>query len=284
MTTNIEQFASAGLDNLWWAVNVSGGSYPYGTAGTIANGSDAGMGRLLGVQSLSVQIPQPRRANSMGDDGTQASWVFQPIESPTGDLVLGVFDLNFVAKSQGAKVYADGDFDTVAMFIENATYNQMTIVTNSQAKSRMSGSSGEAGWLTKIYPRVQVVPLGDAGLENGRETTFTHALTIDKSDKKPWGTSFSTTNDGTASAGVITFFSNNRVTMHTHVSDASDLTFTLSKLPAAASAAKVKAWRNGTALTYTTDFTVNASTGVVTLVSAGTAGDVVVVRYEYLES
>lgn len=282
MAVNVEKFTSAGIEYAFWARNSSAG-YPYGPTGTLANGADAGMSQILGVQSMGVSVQQPRRVNVPGDDGVQSIYIFQPEELPSGDLVLGVFDVNLVAQSQGIKVYADGDFDMTYLQPEAPIFSDLTIVTNSQAKSKDSASSGTAGYQVVIYPKVNAVPLGAAGISNAEATSYTHALIANKSSIKPWGQAFSSTNDGTTAAAILgPFYSENRVTMHTHVSDASDTTFTLSYTPAAASAAKVKAWRNGTALTYTTDFSVNASTKVVTLVAAGTAGDVVVVRYEWV--
>lgn len=282
MTTNIEQFASAGVDRAYWARNNSSG-YAMGPTGTLANGADASFSRLLGVQSFGVTLQDPRRINIEGDDGVQGVFFFESAELPSGDLVLGVLDVNFYAQGQGTRVYADGDFDVVVGQPSGATYNQISIITNSQAQSKMSGSSGQAGWMGKQYPKVQVVPKGDAGLSSAAGTNFTHALIVNKSDKMWWGQSFTAANHGATEAAVYgPYYSEYRVCGHTHVSDASDLTFTLGYLPAAANGNKVKLWRNGTALDYTTDFTVNASTGVVTLVAAGSAGDIVEVRYEHV--
>jgi len=279
MTANIEQFTSAGVETAYWARNNSAG-YPAGATGSLANGSDASMQRLLGIDSINVAVQQPRKVTVTGDDGPQSIFFFEAAELPSGDLVLGVLDVNFIAQAQGTKVYADGDFDMITLQPDLPTYNNMTFITNSQAKSRMSGSSGQAGYMTKIYPKVQAIPLGDAGLSNAAGTTFTHALIANKSDKKPWGASFSLTNDGTIAAPIMgPFYSEGRVCMHTHISDASDLAFTLANTPLAANANKVKAWRNGTALAYTTDFSVSGA--VLTLAAAGSAGDVVVARYEY---
>jgi hypothetical protein len=282
MTTNIEQFSSAGIDRAYWARNNSNG-YAMGTTGTLANGADASFSQLVGVQSFGVTLQEPRKVNIEGDDGVQSVFFFESAELPSGDLVLGVFDVNFYAQTQGTRVYADGDFDVILGQPGAATYNQISIITNSKGQSKMAGSSGQAGWMVKMYPKVQVVPKGDAGLTSAGATNFTHALIVNKSDKMWWGESFTVANHGTTEAAVFGPLSSEyRVCGHTHVSDAADLTFTLTYLPAAANGNKVKVRRNGTALAYTTDYTVNASTGVVTLVAAGTAGDIVTVRYEHV--
>lgn len=282
MTTNVDSFNSAGLERLYWALNNSSG-YVMGSTGSIANGSDAGMSRAVGVQTFNLPMQPPRQVSVGGDDDVQAIYFFNPEQLPNGDLVLGNVDLTLWAKALGIKVYADGDFDVVVGQPDSPTFGQFTVVSNSQAKSAASGSVGNAGWMVKIYPKVQLVPIGDQGLANAAASSFTHRVIANKSGKLPWGASFTTTNHGTTGGAMLgPFFSENRVTMHTHVADGSDLTFTLTYLPAAATTNKVKAWRNGTALVYTSDFTVSASTGVVTLAAAGTAGDIVVVRYEHL--
>jgi hypothetical protein len=278
MTNNVEQFNSAGIERVYWAVNSTAG-YPYGIAGAIANGGDAGMGRIIGTQSFALPLQPPRQVSIPGDDSVQAIYFFQPETLPNGDLVLGNIDLNLWAKSQGITVYADGDWDAIVGQPDSPTFNQLTLITISQAKSAMSGSVGNAGWMVNIYPRVQLVPMGNQGLSNATATNFTHQMIANVTDKLSWGTSFSVANNGTTRAAVYTFYSENRVSLHTHVSNASDVAFTLDYTPAAATAAKIKVYRNGTLLTITTDWSVSGST--ITLVAAGSAGDVVICRYEH---
>lgn len=278
MTTNVEQFNSAGIERVYWAVNNPAG-YPFGIAGSISAGADAGMGRIIGTQTFNLPLQPPRQVSIGGDDSVQAIYFFQPESLPNGDLVLGNIDLNLWAKSQGITVYADGDWDAVVGQPDSPTFNQLTLITCSQAKSAMSGSVGNAGWYINVYPRVQLVPVGNQGLSNAAATSFTHQMIANVTDKLPWGTSFSVANNGTTRGAVYSFYSENRVTTHTHLSNASDTEFTLTYTPAAATAAKIKVYRNGTLLTITSDWTVSGS--VITLGSAGSANDVVVVRYEH---
>lgn len=280
MTNNVEQFNSAGIDRVLWGVNSAAG-YPYGTSGTIANGGDAGMGRLIGTQNINLPLQPPRQVPISGDDGPVATYFFAPENLPSGDLLLANIDLNLWAKAQGINVYADGDWDVVVGQPDSPTFNQLTLITAAQAKSAMSGSVGNAGWMTTFYPRVQIVPIGVQSQANATASNFTHQLIANKFDRLPWGTALSVANQGTTSGAQYgPFYSENRVALHTHVSDASDVTFTLTYTPAAATAAKIKVYRNGTLLTITTDWSVSGS--VITLVAAGSAGDVVVVRYEYV--
>lgn len=273
---NISEFNSAGIERVYWAVNSVAG-YPYGVAGSIANGADASLGRIFGTQSFGLPMQAPRQVSIPGDDSVQAIYFFAPETLPNGDLVLGNINLSLWAKSQGIAVYADGAYDGVVGQPDSPTYNQLTLVTLSQAKSAESGTVGNAGWFVKYYPRVQIVPMGDNGLSNAAGTNFTHRMIASVTDKLPWGESMSIANHGTLRGAVYQLFSDYRQCLHTHVSNASDTNMTLAYTPAAATAANIQVWRNGTLLTITTDWSVSGS--VITLVSAGSAGDVVVVRY-----
>ncbi len=279
MTANVEKFTSAGIQLAWWALNNSNG-YPMGTTGTIANGSDSSLTQLQGINSISLNIQQPRQVNVPGDDGVQSVFFFEPEALPSGDLALGVFDATFASRSQGTLVYADGDWNVPVLQPNLPTYASMTLMTVSQGKSAASGSVGQAQWMVKIFPKVQAVTLGDAGLSNATDTSFTHALIANKSDKLPWGTSFSLTNNGTTQAAVYgPFLSEGKPMLHVHVGDASDTTLTLAQTPSAANGNKVKLWQDGTAKTYTTHYTVSGTT--FTFAAAPGAGVVSVIRYEY---
>ena len=279
MTTAVDQFNSAGLAHIFWAVNNSAG-YPCGTAGTLANGSDASMGELVGPESLNLALQQPRQVSIPGSDGVQAIYFFEPETLPNGQMVLGNIDLTLWAKSQGTKVYADGDFDVVIGQPDSPTYANLTIMTLSQAKSAQSGSVGNAGFMVKIYPRCQIIPIGDSGLSNATGSNFTHQIIANKFDTLPWGAALGTTNHGTTKGAVYgPFYSENRVMLHTHIGDGSDTTLTLAKTPAATNGNKIKLWQDGTAKTYTTHYSASGTT--FTFVSAPTAAMASVVRYEY---
>ena len=281
MTTNIEQFTSAGLDSIWWGKNNSTG-YVHGTTGSIANGSDAAMARLLGAQSFGVQLQQPQRVNITGDDGVQSIFLFEPQELPSGDLVLGVFDVNLVAQSQGTNVYADGDHDVSVLQPEDFDFAELSLILNAQSKSRASGSSGEAGYMVMHLPKVQCIPMGPAGLANIQATNFTHQLIVSKSSLWAWGAALSTLNEGTTSAAIWgPVYSENRVTCHTFVGDGTTTNFTLGQTPAAADGSKIKVWKDGTALVYTTNYSVSGTTLTFQAGSIPAAGEIVVVRYEY---
>lgn len=283
MPTSVEKFASAGVDIAFWARNGTDG-LPRGITGTLANGADSAMAQLVGVQTANLTVQQPRRVNSAGDDGVAAQFIFQPEELPSGDLLLAVFDADFVAQSQGIKVYTDGDWSVTSLQPEQPVFSDITLIINSQAKSKDSGSSGSAGYQVAIFPKVNAVPLGATGIATAAATAYSHALIANKSSIKPWGTAFSTTNDGTTQAAVYgPFFSEGKVRLQTFIGDGSDTTVTLANTPYAASANKVKVFQTvagvTSPLTYTTDFSVSGTT--LTFAVAPAAASINVIRYEY---
>lgn len=282
-TTNVDQFDSAGLERIYWGrIDVNG--YLNGLTGALANGSDDGMARLPGVQSFNLNLQQPRQVNTEGNNGVLSVYFFEANTLPNGDLVLGAVDLNFIAKAQNTKTYADGDWNVPILQPDSPDYQRLCLITLADAKSQQSGSVGNGGFMGKIYPNVQVVPLGDAGLSNAGGTTFTHAMIASKFDRLPWGTLLSESNNGTE-RGVVygPFFSEYRFTMHTLIGDGTATTVTLDYTPAAANGNKVKAWQDGVALVYGAGagkYTVSGS--VVTFGTAPTAGAKVEIRYEHI--
>lgn len=279
MTNNVEQFNSAGIERVLWAVNSTAG-YPYGTAGSIAAGGDAGMGRLVGTQNANLPLQAPRQVPIGGDDGNQAVYFFEAESAPNGDLVLANIDLNLWAKSQGINVYADGDWDVVVGQPDSPTFNQITLLTTAQAKSAMAGSVGNAGWMTTFYPRVQIVPMGVQAQANATASNFTHQLIANKFGTLPWGTAMTVANQGTTKGAQYgPFYSEYRVALHTHVGNASDDSLTLTYTPAAATAGKIKVYQDGVLKVITTDWSVSGS--VITFAAAPGAGVVTVIRYEY---
>ena len=275
---NVTQFNSAGLATVFWAMNNSAG-YPCGTAGTLSNGADASMARLIGVESFSLPLQEPRQASIPGDDDIQAIYLFPPETLPNGDIVLGNIDLTFWAKQQGMVVYADGEYSGVVGQPDQPTYGNMTFIVNAQAKSAQSGSVGNPGYRVKVYPKVQAVPIGDAGQQAATATKFTHKLIANKSDKLPWGESFTVANHGTTRAAVYEYYSDYRHVLHTHIGDGSDTSFTLGYTPAAATAGKIQLWKDGVLKTITTDWSVSGS--VITEAAAPAAAAVVVARVAY---
>lgn len=274
------KYVGAGLQILDWGYRNSSG-YVIGAAATLANGSDSAMVNADGADILSLQPADYRIVAVPGDDANVGTFIFPPDSSPQGSLELGTFNSALAVAGQGTKIWTDGDYEMVTIGPKEFSINALVLIANSRAQSRDSGAVGNPIYLVQIWPNVQAVPRFANGIQNATGMKWTHQLIANPSSKLPDGRALSLANQGATQAVGLQFASPYPVAMHTHISDGSDLTFTLGHVPVAANGTKVKATRNGTALVYTTDYTVSAVTGVVTLVAAGTAGDIVVVTYQY---
>ena len=279
MSNNVSQFATAGIDSLYWGVNDANG-YVKGTTGSVAQNAIAGLGRLLGAQSLGLQIQEPQQVTILGDDGPICSFFFAPNQLPSGQLELGVIDLTMAMKAQGTNVYADGIYDVPVFQPKDFNFASLTLLIASQAQAEESGNAGNPGFAVSVYPKITLVPKGPQGYGSAAETKFTHAIVANRSAVWPWGKAQTAANEGTTESAVWgPVFAENRIMLDTFVLNGTDKTFTLTQTPAADDADHVRIWLNGTELTYTTDF---ANTGTaLTLVAAHTAADIGVVRYEY---
>lgn len=275
-----QKYISAGLQIVDWAYRNSAG-YMIGAAATLANGSDSAMVTADGPDVLNLQPADYRIVPVTGNDGNLGNFIFPPDSSPQGTLELGTFNSALAVAGQGSKIWSDGDYEMVPIGPLEFSINSLVLIVNSRAQSREVSAIGTPIYLVQIYPNVQAVPKFANGLSNAQASKFTHQLIANPSSKLPDGRALSLANQGATQAVGMQFASPYPVAMHVFISNASTLVFTLAHLPVAANGTKVIVVKNGTKLTYTTDYTVSTTTGVVTLVAAGTAGDVFEVLYQY---
>ena len=278
MAVNISKYAVNGISSVGWAA--LNGTYPYGVTGTLSNGSGAGLG-TLNMQSLGITPPESAVTFANANNGVLTSFRQQPQELPAGTMASAEFDADFAAKATGIKVATLGDWDSVEMFQRCFSYADIMLLINSPANSLETATLDEAGFVTRIFYKANFDSQAFVELNTATIATFNAGINLKRSAILPWGESLTTATHGTTQSVGRAFYSPNPCWIHTWIANGSATTFTLDKLPVAADTASIKMWRNGTALTYTSDFSVNASTGVVTLVSAGSAGDKLVALYQF---
>lgn len=275
-----QKYTSAGLSTLDWGYRNSSG-YMLGAAATLANGSDSAMVNGDGIDAFNLQPADYRLVDIAGNDGSVGTYIFPPAGLPQGTMELGTFNSALAVAGQGTKIWTDGDYEKVNIQPLERSNLALHLVTNSLAQSRDAATLGTPGYFVEVWYNVQAVPKFASGLKNATASSFTHQLIANMSTKMPDGRLLTLANNGCTQAIGEAFFSPYPITYHSFISNASTLVFTLGHLPVAANGTKVKLIKNGTAMTYTTDYTVNISTGVVTLVAAGTAADVFEVLYQY---
>lgn len=288
MPVNIKQFISAGLDSIHAGVLRPSGRF--GGVGSVANGGDSGGFLLLGPQSADMTFPDMERVNVPGGDGRQGTFLFDSDTESGFAFESGATDLDLAAASQGTKVHAVGDWSIGGIRPGTRTPIQMWWVINSQAKSQASGTLGSALW-SVLIAKMQITYQGRGGISNKNPHTSRYSAVIDPSDAYPWGLALSTANNGATTLDVFEFTAEHRVAMHVYVGDSTNGTdgttsFILDHTPAGDDTTnKVMAWKNGTAMTKTTHFTVTPSTRTIALEATyrPQAGEEMVVLYEYAD-
>lgn len=281
-TANTNVWATNGIQYLFWgALN---GAYPYGTTGTIANGASAGMARYKAVQELSITDPQSAIAYVLGDNGVATSFMQQPQELPSGDLKLGFFDQTAAAKMNGLKVVTTGQWDRSGFAPQCYNFSDVCFIANSPANAEESSNADEGCWQVAILNKVTMQAMMIAAMTSNTPASWTNKANVKRSTKMLWGESYvAATHGSTAFAGEV-FISPAPVAEHTYIGDNSTLVTTLNETPYAASGDAVKVWKDGVLLTYTTDYSVNTTTKVVTFVAAPGTGAVVVILYQFVAS
>ena len=280
MVVNVNQVTTLAPTYTFWGA--LSGTYLMGTTGTIANGAGAGMGRLKGVSEVNIPQASVSRVTPQGDNAAITTFTVQPQELPSGTINLVVLNQDFSAKANGSKVYTDGDWDEVGDGQPCYNLADLGFVFNCPAASQDSGSIDEAGWNVYELYKVQVQSSLMAQMQTGQSPTFPNNVTTKRSSANFAGRSFSVANDNATSFIVKQYWSDYPVTYYTFIGDNSTTTFTLNELPPAANAASVQYWLAGVKKAYTTDYTVNASTGLVTAVVAPGTAVKTVVKQKFL--
>lgn len=275
-------YSYIGSQHTWFGVLDAVG-YLMGTTGSISNGSDAGMGRLNGVNSVGLTIPEARAVVYEGDNGTKGVQLINPNTAPEGAIVTSIADLTFQTQAQSLSTRTLGDTVTQMLGPRCPTFKTLCLIVNSPGLDQTAGNVGQAGWHAYIFFKTQVQPQSGT-LENGNPAAFSHKTVATYADTAFWGEALPASSGWGTLSGLILDMGWGAYpwTAHTFVSNASATTFTLDETPSAANGNALMIWKNGVLLTYTTDYTVVTATKTVTLAAAGSAGDKYECLYKYV--
>lgn len=282
MTANVKLYSVGVAEYIFYAKK--NGNYPYGITGTISNGSDASMGRYTGLASIAITAPEAPTETIQADGGVMGQFKGQALDPITGQLVMKALDLNFHKAAEGRSIYADGDHDAMIYSQSCINYGQLALVINMRAKSMASGSVGENGWFVVEMFNVEAQAQFPSFVGNAfAAVDFPYSLTLNTVDTELNGVSFSNgTNYGKKNGVMKYYWSEYPVHFHTHVGNAADTGVTLTYTPAADNTNKVKAWKNGVAVTYGAGAGNFTNTGTaITFGTAPGAGEKTVIRYEF---
>lgn len=275
-------YSFVGSQHTWFAVLDSTG-YLKGTTGTIANGADAGMGRLNGVNSVGLTIPEARAIVYEGDNGTKGVQLINANTAPEGEIVTSIADLTFQTQAQSLSTFTLGNTVTQILGPSCPVFKTLALIVNSPALDQTAGNVGQAGWHSYIFWKNQVQPRSGT-IENGNASSFSHKTVATYADTSFWGDNLE---DWDTVSGLILDlgWSAYPWTAHTFVGDNSATSFTLDETPAAESGNAVLAWADGTALVYgggAGQYSVVASTKTVTFGTAPAAAVNDVFLYQYI--
>lgn len=282
MAWNYNESSVVGSQYCYWGI-VGTNGYVYGTSGSsMANGSDSAMGRLKGLQSLTLTVPEAPRVNIPGDNGAVTQMTLQPQELPSGTATFGVFNQTFNTKVGGMLIDQLGDFDISGGVPQCWSYARIALVVNSPAIMLDAGANESQGWQVTIINNLTVVPSDGINISTATAQAFPYSIQARRATQRLWGTAYTTVTNGSTAFTHETFTSPYPVTIHTFIGDGSDTTLTLAETPAEASGDKVKVTINGVIKTYSSDYTVNTSTKVLTFATAPASGAICEVVYQHL--
>lgn len=276
---------AGGFAQLQYA-RVSTAGYPDGaslTAG-IAAGGDDGLGRLNGVKTASITLPEAERPTQTGDDEAQGSLIFASPEVPSGQMTTGIFDQEFDALAVGHLVYAMNDGTSIdPIGGSGKDYRDMMLILSRQAKSKDAATSGRKRKEHYLLPSVNVDPQGGDGFTERAFSDGQYSLTCNPAAKFPWGLALGAANVGTTAAPVLRFFTDYNISLHTVVGDGTVTSFTLDHAPASDHTGNyfdLFNFATGLDASSLID-SVNTTTGVVTLTGALGSGTTLVAYYQY---
>lgn len=261
--------------------------YLMGTTGSIANGSDAGMGRLNGVESVNLNVPEARVVAIPGDNGLKGAMLIPSANAPEGAITTSIADLTFQSVAQSLTTRTLGNTVTQVLGPQCPTFKSLCLVVNSPALDQTAGNVGVPGWHSYIFLKDQVQPRGADNIQNGNAAQFPHRIVATYASTFPWGEAFpSSTGYGTLTGLILDMgWSAYPWTGHTFVGDNSTTTFTVDETPAGEDGNYTLAWQAGTLLVYGSGagkYQVVASTKTYTLGTAPGTGVKLVTFYQYV--
>lgn len=279
---NINQHAASDITDLWWGLPNAG--YIQGTSGALAAGDDSGMGRFLAASDITPSIPSLPNVNLDSDQGIDGAVKGRPTEPVTAILTGGVIDQIFAAAVSNRLVKEEGPHDILLGSLLCLTLVPVMFVINKPGAVRASGATyGDAGYeVTELWNCLADVKQFNQ-IARGVMGQQIAELVANHIGIAPWGETLTVVSFGLARGwGLEPYFSEYPITYHGFVGDNATVAIVLDETPASEDGDAVQVWVDGVKKTYTTDYSVVASTKTLTFVVAPTTGAKVAIKYMYL--
>lgn len=226
---------------------------------------------IVGIKSLALTDPEPRRIYHTGDD------VVLEVDSlPPTEAITGTFTISGV----------DDDLDAMATPVNSVTENEvrlMLIGTEQRGNEEQVGvliyrqsldASGNRCWESRIFPKCLITPIAN-GMDENPET-HTYSITPQFSDRHLWQSDFTTTTEGANKAQVVRMVTRYKPKVVKFNGNNTATTFTLPAAFPAVDTTHIDVFVEGVI-----DATVTKATNSVQFTTAPTTNANIVVRYEH---
>lgn len=237
--------------------------------------------QVSGVRNLTLDIPDPRKINHVGDDRVFAIDQLPPTDGASGQMVVGKNNFDVDALATGAKAATIGE----AKFFGRGTDKQgseaqLCMLVWRQALNTEPGASRVRYWDIRLLPICQLIPKNPGFSENPEEMTYT--IWPQVVAKYPWGTAFTEATEGMTEAQILDATTIYKPKLIAFKGSGTEDEFTLPATAQAVATTKMKVWHYVALTGVTTDVTatVTLAVGSVTFTVAPADGDIITVFYE----
>ena len=276
-------FSSAGVASVALGI-VDLNGIPWGATGIpIVGGSPTGdsmpLVRMPFAKKFGGLIPNPVRATAIGDNNrNRHEYLFNPAQMGEISVSQHVLDLDQYAGLLGLKKVTDGNANEV-LIQSNAPVNtaQAVILVNVDTQEAGLTNFGLKKFAQEWYPLTTLVPLL-ANLQEVAPAEWVFYGIPTQANQTPWGTPFSIATHGATRAGGFLTTSDYPMVLEAFKATGAETSITLTYTPATPAATYVIAWKFASGV-WSSE-TISSVSGKVANVSALSANDIIVLRYE----
>jgi len=264
-----------------------------GAGPTLAQAGDSDIGTFFANQEFALGVPTPNVVPRLGDDGVIGAITFDSQDVPQGTLTVSSYKAELSADMEGLSVDDETNFTNVGLIgAANKTKKNMSVMPQSKAQSDDGGKLGNIIWEYTNWPSVEGTNLGRESFSNQTAASYRYQFTASRGNRWIWNADLTEALYGDTSAySSNPLFLTYRLRVHYYRDDGSAAPqFTLAYLPVNKDLVTVYRTTTAGATTELTqsdtpttasEFDVDLSTGVVDVGAAGTADDVITVRYQF---
>ena len=181
----------------------------------LANGEDVGMTQLVGAKTGQIGIPESDRLTPTGDDGSLgAVFEFESTEQPTGQLTIGVHDMDAHAAFGGTIIDATAGGSVNVLGAKGVTRADAIVLFTRRAVSKDAATSGSAAQQQYCLPRSQLNPIGSENYQERAESPDRYGILANDTTIEPHGKPLTLVDHGTTSGPILEYTGSGRLELH----------------------------------------------------------------------